>query len=58
MSHQRSNEDRLEAIEEVLIEVLRTLRKDENEFNRLLRRIRPPATYPRTVALVAVSRPD
>jgi hypothetical protein len=56
MSHKRTDEDRLEAIEEVLGELVRAVRKDENEVNRLLRRLKPPGTYPQPVAMVVAVR--
>jgi len=56
MSHKRTDEDRLEAIEEVLGELVRAVRKDENEVNRLLRRLKPSGTYPQPVAMVVAVR--
>lgn len=56
MKHERSTEDRLEAIEEVLGEIVRALRRDENEVNRLLRRLKPHGTYPQPVAMVVAVR--
>jgi len=52
MSHQRSTEERFEAIEEVLLEIVLALRKDENEINRIRRRLKPQGTYPQPVAMV------
>lgn len=56
MSHQRSIDERFEAIEDVLEEILRSLRKDENELNRLRRRLKPHGTYPQPVAMVVAVR--
>lgn len=52
MSGKRSIDERFEAIEDVLLEIFGALRKDENEINRLRRRLRPAQTYPQTVAAV------
>ena len=58
MSHQRTTEDRLDAIEEVLLEVVMALRRDENEINRIRRRLKPTGTFPQPVAMVVAVKPS